>query len=54
MSAERLNYIKNDILVNKLLEFLVENNKADEKAEKPATEAKKTTAKKTTKKAETK
>ena len=27
MTDERLNYIKNEILMNKLLEFLVENNK---------------------------
>ena len=27
LTDERLNYIKNEILMNKLLEFLVENNK---------------------------
>ena len=27
MTDERLNYIKNEILMTKLLEFLVENNK---------------------------
>ena len=27
LTEERLNYIKNEILMNKLLEFLVENNK---------------------------
>ena len=58
MPAERINYIKNDILMNKLLTFLLENNtsktsKANETsktATKKTTTAKSSEAKKTTKK----